>query len=159
MQNRIKAVIAVVYTAAAVATGAYLVPQKVKIETKIVEVEKKSQNKEAEKKKTTHKKIVTEETTKPDGTKIVTTTTTDDTSSDVKIKDKETSENSKDNSSNKETTQVGSKVTISALAGLNFGSFLPVYGASVTKPVFGPLTLGFWGLSNTTGGISLGLQF
>lgn len=49
-------------------------------------------------------------------------------------------------------------VNLSALVGFQ-GFFTPVYGASISKQLFGPVTIGGFGLTNGTFGVSLGLNF
>lgn len=50
-------------------------------------------------------------------------------------------------------------VSVSILAGYDITRQGPVYGASLTKQVLGPITIGAFGLSNGTVGGSIGLQF
>lgn len=53
-------------------------------------------------------------------------------------------------------------LTVSALVGLQTTSFSQgnvVYGASVTKDIVGPVSIGLFGLSNNTFGASVGLSF
>ncbi len=50
-----------------------------------------------------------------------------------------------------------SKVNLSALVGTDFTS--PAYGLHVSKEFLGPITLGAWGLTNKTVGLSVGLNF
>ena len=141
--------------------GRYATPPKVVTVTKIVTVEKKVDTSTVDDKKQRHKKVTITEIVKPDGTKEVTTVITDDTESDNKKNTTDTTDISKSETDKKEVTNSASRVTISALGGasLSFGSNPLIYGASISKPVLGPLTLGVWGLSNATGGLSIGLTF
>jgi hypothetical protein len=52
-------------------------------------------------------------------------------------------------------------LNISGLVGNDFtkGLLAPTYGVSVTKQVLGPMTVGAWGLTNGTIGLSIGLNF
>lgn len=160
MKTKIIIGIVALAVAFAFAFGRYSAPEKVKTETKIVQIEKKTSKKDTESKKERHKKTVITEITRPDGTKEVTTVITDDVEADSKSHSSESDKVSKVETDKKEVTKTGSPVTISALAGLNsFSSPTPIYGASITKPVLGPITLGAFGLSSGMGGFSLGLTF
>ncbi len=157
-----KLVIVVVYSVTVFAVGRYMAPTKVVTEVKTVEVVKTKEVSATDKKKKSKKKIVIVENTSPDGKKEKTTTITDDTVTTDKSKEVSTSDSSKSTESRKEVTRDTSKVTLSFLAGAQFttGDGLPlVYGGSITKPILGPITLGVWGLTNATGGFSLGLTF
>lgn len=151
MDTKYKVIIVVVTLTAAFAAGRYTVPEKIKVETKVVEVEKKVTDIQ----KDTKKKTTVVETVKPDGSKQVTTVIDEDSSTDKK------SQTDKDTTS--DTTKVvesgTQKVTISALGGIDINKTVPVFGASITKPVLGPLTLGLFGLSSGVGGASVGLTF
>jgi PKD repeat protein len=158
-QTKIKIAVVVVYTATAVAIGRYTVPEKVKIETKIVEVEKKSTASDVDSKKDTHKQVTVTKTFKPDGEKTITVVTTNDTTSDQNVAKKDIVDIDKTNDQSKEITHPSDKVTVSALAGFDLSSFKMIYGASVTKPIVGPLTVGLFVLSNPAAGVSIGLTF
>lgn len=167
MRNTQKVIAVVAYTLVAVAVGRYTVPQTVKIEketTKQVDVvEKKDLNKQTDANRDTHTEVTVVEKVLPDGTKETTTKTVKDskTEKSSKVEDqgvvsKNTQESTKDN---KTTSASGGKVSISALAGVNI--FTPSdgmqYGASVSKEVIGPISIGIWGLSSGTGGASIGI--
>ena len=151
MSTKIKMLIVVVSIGTAFAIGRYTVPEKVRVETKIVEVEKKVEDK----KENTHKQTHTITTVKPDGTKVTDETTKED---DI-IDDKDTDVVSKNTDTTTETTRGASKVTISALGALNLTNSTPAYGLSITKPILGPITVGLFGLNNGTVGASIGLTF
>lgn len=95
-------------------------------------------------------KKITVVITAPDGKKTTTTTTEIDThvSTDTK-----------------KTVDVVQKpklpiTNFSVLAGDQFNSpFKPVYGVSITREVAGPVTAGVFVLSNSTVGVSLGVNF
>ena len=88
----------------------------------------------------THQVIV--KTVKPDGT-VITSVTTD-----------------KDNRVKAVVSTPTSKINISALAGVDTAArFKPVYGLSFNKEFIGPTTLGAYGLTNGTIGVSIGLDF
>ncbi len=149
METKTKIIIVSVSLALAFAAGRYSVPTKTVIETKVVEVEKKQENKDIDREK--HKTTVTIE--RPDGSKETTVTETVGTHINT-----ETSIDKESASSSKKTTEKAASVTVSGLAGLSDFK-TPVYGASITKPFLGPIAVGFWGLTNSTFGISLGLSF
>lgn len=140
------------------AAGRYSAPEKVKIEVRTVEVEKKVEQVVSDTDK--HKETTVTETVKPDGTKETTTKTVEDTRKKTDDKSKDTTDVRVD--SVQETTRGSSKVTISALVGAPLslsGPLLPVYGGAITKPILGPLTLGIFGLSSGVAGFSAGLTF
>lgn len=58
------------------------------------------------------------------------------------------------------TAPKSSIINISALAGLDTGrGFVPTYGISASKELIGPITVGAFGLTNGTIGVSVGLNF
>lgn len=130
-----------------VAIGYYAMPAKVveKEVTKIVEVEAKSKDNDK-----VYKKV---EVINKDGSKTVTTELVD--------KSKSTSDTNinVDSEKSKETTYSKNTITINGLIGLGLQDRQPIYGISVSKQLLGPIQIGIWGLSNKTGGFSLGLSF
>ena len=51
-------------------------------------------------------------------------------------------------------------MNISALVGVDLpNSLKPLYGASFTKQFLGPISIGAWGLTNGTLGVSVGINF
>lgn len=164
MTTRNKIIIIVIALLTSFAVGRYTVPTKVKIETKVVEVERKTDVKNTTVKKDRKKKIIILETKKPDGESTKTTTITDDTASSNQTAAKQTEDSSKQSDTSKEVTHASDKVTVSALAGYNlFGNNNAIqpfnYGLSVTKPVLGPITFGLFGFQSGLVGASLGLTF
>lgn len=155
MDTKYKVGIAVVVVLASFAAGRFLTPEKVRIETKIVEVEKKVDTED--KKNDTHKHTVIVKKTNKDGTSTTTTDVTYEDKTETKKNDVVTDNKSTDRT--KEVTSGSSRVTLSALVGVSVTTGLPVYGASLSKPVLGPLTLGIWGLNNGTCGGSVGFTF
>ncbi len=156
MTTKTKVILSIVALLTAYGFGRWSSPEKVVTVVKTVEVEKKKSKTETSKE--VHRTTTITETTKPDGTKTVTTTIREDS---VTEREKNTSENrSKSTEETKEITRASAKVTVSALAGIDILSpGAPLYGASLSKPVLGPITLGIWGLTNSVGGVSLGLTF
>jgi hypothetical protein len=154
METKTKIIIVSIGLIAAFAVGRWAAPEKVRIETKVVEVEKKVEDtkKDVVKHKETHT------VKKPDGTEETTTTEDTTTKSDKHDTDSTTTETD----TTKEVTRGSSKVTVLALAGLPVSfntAVVPIYGVSVSKPILGPITIGAWGLSNSTAGFSIGLTF
>jgi hypothetical protein len=151
MKTRYKILITVVVVAASFAAGRHSKPEVIKVETKIVEVEKKVKDTEKNK----NKKTVIVKKELPGGHKETTTTITENTqSSSTTTVDKKTDANS-----SSETRRGSSRLTISPLIGFNIQNGQPVWGASVSKDLFGPVNMGLWGLSNGTCGVSLGISF
>jgi hypothetical protein len=145
-------IIGVVLLLTAFAVGRWSAPEKVKIQT--VTVEKKTDDKQTA--IDDHKVTTITETDKPDGTKVKKTVISDN--KDTHIEDKKTDDLTQ--TTTKETEKSSSKVTISALAALNVTKpGLPIYGASITRPILGPITVGLFGLQNGTAGVSVGLTF
>lgn len=141
----------------AYAFGRFSAPEKVKIETKVVEVEKKTEKKDVDKQ--LHKKTTTITEIRPDGTKIITVVSTDE--SQTKTKERKIDESVKIGEQTKEVTNSTSKVTVAALAGVNpFDLNRGVdFGASVSRPVIGPITVGVFGFKSGMMGASVGLTF
>ena len=162
METKTKVTIVVVYSVVLLAAGYYAAPEKTKIETKIVEVEKKTQEKTVDESKDTHKETTTVETVNPDGSKTTTTTTVEDTKTDKKTDSSTSTEVAKAEQQSKEVTKSGRKVNLSALVGTNIvdgfpSNLTPVYGAHLTTGIVGPVTCGLFALSNGTAGVSVGL--
>lgn len=147
------------------ATGWWVVPTKTLIETKTVEVEKKTDTSKTNIDKDLHKETTTVETKTPDGTVTTVTKTTEDTKTDTKSKSTETDQKTVQSDTVKEVTREGAHISLAFLAGapvsLSHGISLqaPMYGGSVTKDILGPIQAGAWGLSSGTFGVSLGLKF
>jgi len=158
MQTKYKVIIAVSTIILAFAVGRYSVPQKIKVVTKTVEVEKKTDATKTDEKKNVV--VVVHEIRRPNGTIDKTTTTT---VSDQRNSTHTSTDNKLDASTtDKEITAQSSKITISLLGGDNVGSGTispPVFGVSITRPILGPITVGVWGLNNATFGASIGLTF
>jgi hypothetical protein len=159
MTDKYKIVLLVVALAAAFACGRYLTPEKVRTETETVEVEKKVYVHDAVTDQMRHKKTTVVEVSKPDGSKEKTTVISDDTETSKTEHDGSSSESTKIGSSTSETTKGSSRVTISALAAFDSRFTSPNYGASVTRPVLGPITLGLFALTPGIYGASVGLTF
>lgn len=52
------------------------------------------------------------------------------------------------------------KYQVNVMIGVNRDNFMvPIYGVSVSKKFIGPISLGAWGLTNGTGGLSVGMSF
>lgn len=51
------------------------------------------------------------------------------------------------------------RTNISGLVGIDFRTSKPVYGGSATRQILGPISVGVWGLSNASGGVSIGVSF
>lgn len=152
-----KIALAIIALITAYAFGRYSAPEKIKIETKIVEVEKKTEKRDVDKQN--HKKTTTVTEIKPDGSKTITTVITDE--GVTKTKDRSITDSTRLSQETKEITNSSSKVTISGLAGLNpfrMESGIDL-GASVSRPILGPLTVGIFGFKSGMCGVSAGLTF
>jgi hypothetical protein len=154
----VKQTVISVFTAFVVggACGFFAKPAKVvtKTETKVVTQLVKDTTQDQDK----HSKIVVVVVRKPDGTQTTTTTKTQD--SDTKTNTDETDHKAQDTQSSKEVTYSKSSLNISALLGVKLGTAsAPAYGLGVTKQLFGPFTIGAFGLVNGTVGGSVGVTF
>lgn len=100
--------------------------------------------------KDTKKKTVIVQT--PDGKKV--TTIDEETKTDTKQKTDTQA------SIDVSVTTKKAIVSVQGLAGYDFTrSPVPVYGAAVSKEFIGPVTLGAFGLTNGTIGVSIGVNF
>lgn len=106
--------------------------------------------------KDTHITTTTKEITDATGKKEVDTTTTTDIVSHIQKTDTSTEQVLTDII----PAKVGT-LNISMLGGVDTkGVGNPfVYGASVTKQILGPISLGVFGLTNGTAGVSVGISF
>lgn len=161
MTTKVKIIIAVTVTLASYAAGRWSAPEKIKIETKTVTVEKLIKDTDKTTDKDRHKKLVVTEKTDPDGTHTKTTTVTDDTVTQTNVKSKTTDDTASTSDTQKEITRPSSKVTLSLMAGINLGlgGNPLIYGGSVYKPILGPIGLGVFYLTNGSTGASIGLSF
>ena len=141
------------------AIGRWLAPYKTVTVVQTVTVEKKTDDKTSDDKKNTT--TVVHEVKKPDGTDDITTTVV--VSDHKQQNDTSIDDIAKSVTDTTTVTRSSSLVTISALGGAQIsapsGINPLVYGVSLTKPVLGPITVGVWGLNNSTIGASVGLTF
>lgn len=147
MSTKTKIVSVLVALIAAFSAGRWLSPERIVTKTVTIEVEKKQTN--TEKDKDTHTVVV--ETRKPDGTTEKTTTIDTAAHTDTKTTDMTKTDTEMD----KTVTYSESKTTILFTYGFVLGSASPTYGGSVSRPVFGPLSLGVSG--NSSGLVSVGI--
>lgn len=161
MSTKVKVIIAVAVVAAAFAVGRYTVPEKVRVETKVVEVIKKVKDTSIDQTQKKDKRTTTTTIVRPDGTKETTTVVEEITHTDKKTDIVENEEKDKQADSKTEVVKASSRLNISALGGVDFlhGPITPVFGAAITKDIIGPVSLGAFGLTNGTAGVSLGLSF
>ncbi len=101
-----------------------------------------------------HRETTTVTEKKPDGTTKTTTKTIEDTETK-----KQTDKNSVTRTDQTVMPLKTNTLNVSALAGLDLSRQTPVYGVSLSKQFIGPITLGAYGLTNGTVGISIGLNF
>lgn len=99
-----------------------------------------------------HKETTSVTEKRPDGTTTTTTKTTEETET-KKHTDKESVTHID------QTVTSSSTLNVSALVGLDLSRQAPVYGVSLNKQFIGPLTVGVYGLTNGTIGVSIGLNF
>lgn len=143
------------------ALGRWATPERIKIETKTVEIERKTEDNKSKEIEKKNIKIITKEETRADGTKTITTTTQDESTTETLKHDISIDEINKSTDTIKEVTNSSSKTTISLMAGADVTNIAGgiSYGLSVSRPILGPLTIGAFGMSNKTGGVSVGITF
>lgn len=159
MSVKSKVILTILSLLAAYGFGRWSAPEKVRVETKIVEVEKIIKDTKTDVNRDKHKQTTVVEVTKPDGTKETTTTTIEDTKTDKTTEGSSVTEKKVDSETVKEITRASAKVTLSALYGAPVTGGKPVYGGVITKPFLGPLSAGAFLLTPSTLGLSLGLTF
>jgi hypothetical protein len=160
MTTRTKIILISVSLLSAFAVGRYTVPEKIRVETKTVEVEKKVDDTKTQTDRDKHKKTTVVETVKPDGEKTTTTVTEEDTTTKRSTDDKSAMTDNKATDQVTEKTYGTQKTTLSALGAINLtGTPSIAYGASVYKPVLGPFGIGAMFLTNGTVGLSVGISF
>jgi hypothetical protein len=104
--------------------------------------------------KDTHTKTTITETKDPSGkdTKVTVITQDQDTKT-TETKDTSTKTDTVTTSSNKP------QYNVSALMAYDIHTLLPTYGISASKQFIGPITIGVFGLTNGTIGLSAGVNF
>lgn len=162
MENKTIVIISAVMLTTAFAFGRWSAPEKVKIETKVVEVEKKTESSQSDIDRNRRRETTETEVTRPDGTTEKTKKTIEETETHKETNRKDTTSTSTTTEASKEVTVGTAKVTVSALVGIELapGTRPPVwYGGSISKPILGPVTVGVWYLTAPAAGFSLGLTF
>lgn len=154
-----KIVIFIVYTIVIVAFTRFLTPTKVKTETKTVSVDKIVYKDKIVKDERLHKHILITKTQEPNGNIVTKTDITYDMREDTTKDDALAKDDTKTSDTTKVVTHDISKFGINLLGGYDFTKQVPTYGVSITKQVFGPFTIGLFGLNNSTAGASFGLTF
>lgn len=145
---RDKVLASIVVIAASFAFGRYSAPSD-SIKTVETNQTDTQTQKDTETKKTT---TITEDTTGKKTTVInedTTTTTKKDKQSNTTVDQSVTP-------TNKDILNVSALI---ASDGFSLSNITPVYGLSVTKNFIGPVTMGAFGLTNKTIGVSFGLNF
>lgn len=152
MSNKTLIIIGSVSLLVSFAFGRYLAPEKVRTEVKVVIQEKVVYTQ-------SHAKTTIQKNKDGSSTTVIVTETN--------TKDKT---NTASTDTTKETTTRGKLVNVSLLAGTNFAisnpsdvlvstNVIPMYGLSVTVPVFGPVTFTGFGFSNLIFGGGVGISF
>ncbi len=123
------------------AVGAYLTPTDTKTKENAQTMTDKKTTKKQKKKKVTEK---------PDGTKITEETVTESTGETETVKT-ETRE---------KIETKGPKTSVQVLAGFDLHKTpTPVYGVAAQRELIGPVSIGAFGLTNGTVGVTLGVSF
>lgn len=150
MSNKTIALVSILALTASFAVGRYSVSQPPAV-TKVDDI-KKDIIKDVDSDK--HKETTTVIEKDPDGKTKTTTTVTEDTTTKKHVDT--TIEKHEDLTI---TPTIRDTLNVSALIGADFRQKDPVYGVSVTKQFLGPVTIGIFGLTNYTVGLSVGLNF
>ncbi len=154
MTNKAKVALIVGSLATAFALGRYTLPAKIVIQT----VEHQAEVTKSDTDRDKHKETTVTETVKPDGSKETITKTTEDTKTVKKIDKAETS----DKNTKSETTYAKSSLSVYGLVGYSdvlSGHYVPVYGGLLSRPIFGPISIGGWFLTTGIIGVTIGLHF
>jgi len=123
--------------------GRHTAPTKIETKVVTVEVEKKHED--------TKINEVKVEVIKPDGTRTITTNTKTETKTDIE-------KNSRvDSNTVVENKRSGTNINV--LAGVDILNPKLVYGGHITRDIFGPVSIGIFGLTNGIAGASVGLRF
>lgn len=165
MDTRTKIIIAAVALIGAFGAGWYLTPTKVVTKTEIKEVIKEvvKEKESTTKDKKNDKVVIVVETVYPDGRRVKETKIVDKGSVTVNIDKDKSSETDKSTETKTEKTveRAAPSLAVSVLAAKDVTNLSapPAFGASVTKRILGPFTVGGFGLSNGTAGVSVGVLF
>jgi hypothetical protein len=167
--KKLIAIGAVFIAVVAFAFGRYTTPEKVKVETvtKTVEVEKKTHDAttQIDQNRNRKREIETVELVRPDGSKETRTKTVETTETNrdrtTTVSDREKSTTTRDEETRKEVSKASGSTVVSVLGGAKLDDWVSGkrYGLAVTRNVIGPVTIGVWGLNDTTCGLSVGLSF
>jgi hypothetical protein len=158
--NRKYVIAAVLALAASFAFGRFTAPARVEVKKEIVTVEVEKKSTQKDQSVDQNKKTTEIELTRPDGTKIKKKVTQSEKQTNTQV-DQLVEHAAKTQETESKVIETASRLTVSLIAGPNFTDFKAplTYGCHISRPFFGPVTLGVWGLSSGQGGISLGLQF
>lgn len=140
-QYRFNIIIVGVLCGVCFAFGRFSAPETVRVETKVVTVEKRVEV--AEK----HQDVVIHEVIRKDGSKVIDSHTV--TQSEKKSDQIVASQASE----MKEVVKSRQSLSVNALIGLN-----QTYGALVSFPILGPISFGPWGLTNASAGVTVGIS-
>lgn len=145
----------------AFAIGRYSAPKHEKIEESSQQsnatVEKEDKDVDQDK----HKETTVTQVVSPDGTKSTVTKVVEDTktNTEIKVVDKSNSTQSKSSTTELSDDPITSVMVLAGAKAHVIGLDPPVFGLSITRNILGPITVGAWGLSDRTVGLSLGLSF
>lgn len=160
MSSRTKGLLIALGIITAFGFGRWSGPEKVKIETKIVEVEKKTDETQTKTDRDKHKDTTTTEVIKPDGTKETTTHTVEDTQTNRSTDRNSTMDTTKNTETSSETTYASARVTVLALGAADITELgNRDFGISISRPILGPITVGAFGFHSGIVGAGIGLTF
>lgn len=143
-----KVIISIIVIVISFAVGRYSIQKSVVSTENIVDSKKKNEVKD------THTvKTITKIKDKNGQEKTITVI-------DTKVTDKVTEKNKvTDDKKQISTPMKGSNLNVSGLAAYDFDRKALVYGVHVSRSLIGPITMGLWGLTNGSIGLSVGINF
>jgi hypothetical protein len=151
MSTKAKILLSALVILVSAAVGRFTAPEKIKT----VEVEKQTNSAKDDSEKDIHKKVVETKVTQPDGTVTDTKVTTDDSVLSNKSTDTSVTTDEK----SKEIVRSSGVLRVQALIGTPITNPSLTYGASVSRNLIGPISVGVFGLSSGMVGGSVGIDF
>lgn len=160
MKTKTKVIAYLVAALTIFAFGRWSAPEKIRIEKETLKVDVEKTDTTTRIKVDENKRITEVEIVKPDGT-VIKKKTVDIGNSSETNNQNSTEKNKTELTKETKVVERNGRITLSMIAGLEISNLKgPVaFGGHITKPIFGPITLGAFGLSNGMVGLSLGLQF
>lgn len=162
MENRTIVILSTLMLVTSFAFGRWTSPEKVKIETRTVEVEKKTDQLQTDTNRNRRTEVTETQITRPDGTTEKTKKTIQTAETHKETDHSASTDSSTLKEESKEVTRSTGRTTVSALIGVQLRGLTAasplLYGAQVYRPVLGPIGIGIWGFTDLSFGVSLGIS-